>query len=84
MESILVKNGLYSSQSVAASIGGRNDMGRLLSPSGRKIITDNISFHNIPLIKNNRLAENIKTRMKYYSQLLPISRYKAVINVGGG
>ena len=52
MESILVKNGLYSSQSVAASIGGRNDMGRLLSPSGRKIITDNISFHNIPLIKN--------------------------------
>ena len=84
MESILVKNGLYNSQSVAASIGGRNDMGRLLSPSGRKIITDNISFHNIPLIKNNRLAENIKTRMKYYSQLLPISRYKAVINVGGG
>ena len=59
MESILVKNGLYSSQSVAASIGGRNDMGRLLSPSGREIITDNISFHNIPLIKNNRLAENI-------------------------
>ena len=84
MESILVKNGLYSSQSVAASIGGRNDMGRLLSPSGRKIITDNISFHNIPLIKNNRLAENIKTRMKYYSEFLPISRYKAVINVGGG
>ena len=84
MESILVKNGLYNSQSVAASIGGRNDMGRLLSPSGRKIITDNISFHNIPLIKNNRLAENIKTRMKYYSKFLPISRYKAVINVGGG
>ena len=84
MESILVKNGLYSSQSVAASIGGRNDMGRLLSPSGRKIITDNISFHNIPLIKNNRLAENIKTRMKYYSEFLPINRYKAVINVGGG
>ena len=84
MESILVKNGLYNSQSVAASIGGRNDMGRLLSPSGRKIITDNISFHNIPLIKNNRLAENIKTRMKYYSGFLPINRYKAVINVGGG
>ena len=84
MESILVKNGLYNSQSVAASIGGRNDMGRLLSPSGRKIITDNISFHNIPLIKNNRLAENIKTRMKYYSEFLPINRYKAVINVGGG
>ncbi|MAI86169.1 MAG: hypothetical protein CMF99_03210 [Candidatus Marinimicrobia bacterium] len=84
MESILVKNGLYASKSVAASIGGRNDMGRLLSPSGRKIITDNISFHNIPLIMNNRLAENIKMRIKYFSEFLPISRYKAVINVGGG
>jgi len=84
MESILVKNGLYSSRSVAASIGGRNDMGRLLSPSGRKIITDNIFFHNIPLIKNTRLAENIKTRMRFYSNFLPIKRYKAVINVGGG
>ena len=84
MESILVKNGLYSSRSIAASIGGRNDMGRLLSPSGRKIITDNISFHNIPLIKNARLAENIKTRMRFYSNFLPINRYKAVINVGGG
>ena len=84
MESILVKKGLYASKSVAASIGGRNDMGRLLSPSGRKIITDNISFHNIPLIMNNRLAENIKMRIKYFSEFLPISRYKAVINVGGG
>ncbi len=84
MESVLVKNGFYSSQSIAASIGGRNDMGRLLSPSGRKIITENIFFHNIPLIKDNRLAQNIKTRMTYYSDFLPINRYKAVINVGGG
>ena len=34
MESILFENGLISSRSIAASIGGRNDMGRLLSPSG--------------------------------------------------
>ena len=58
--------------------------GRLLSPSGRKIITDNISFHGIPLIKSERLAENIKTRMGIYSSFIPINRYKAVINVGGG
>ena len=56
---------IFLHRSVAASIGGRNDMGRLLSPSGRKIITDNISFHGIPLIKSERLAENIKTRMVF-------------------
>ncbi len=84
MESILIKKGLYFSKSIAASIGGRNDMGRLLSPSGRKIITDVIESYNIPLIRNQRLAENITARMNIYSSYLPIQNYKAVINVGGG
>ena len=84
MASILVENGLFLSNSVAASIGGRNDMGRLLSPSGRKIITDNISSYIIPLIRHERLAENINARMNIYSSYLPIEDYKAVINVGGG
>ena len=38
MESILFNKGLINSRSVAASVGGRNDMGRLLSPAGREII----------------------------------------------
>lgn len=84
MEAVLAKNNLYTFRSIAASIGGRNDMGRLLSPSGRKLIADNILFHNIPLIKNDKLAENIKTRMSAFSSFLPINNYKAVINVGGG
>ena len=84
MESILVENGLFLSNSVAASIGGRNDMGRLLSPSGRKIITDNISSYNTPIIRHKRLAENINARMNIYSSYLPIEDYKAVINIGGG
>tara|TARA_Y100001970_G_C14230755_1_gene858479 strand:- start:645 stop:1808 length:1164 start_codon:yes stop_codon:yes gene_type:complete len=84
MEYTLVDNGLYISKSIAASIGGRNDMGRLLSPAGRKIITDNISSYGIPLIKNKKLAENISTRLNIFSSYLPIENYKAVINVGGG
>ena len=42
MESILFNKGLINSRSVAASVGGRNDMGRLLSPAGREIIISNI------------------------------------------
>jgi len=84
MEKILFEENLILSRSVAASIGGRNDMGRLLSPRGRSIISDNISSHNLPLIKKKRLAENIDERMKKFKSYTSIKSYKAVINVGGG
>ena len=84
MESILFNNDMIPARSVAASIGGRNDMGRLLSPAGRKIITENIKAHGVPLIREDRLADNIQERMSIYSSFQPIKNYKAVINVGGG
>ena len=84
MESILFNNDMIPARSVAASIGGRNDMGRLLSPAGRKIITENIMAHGLPLIRKDRLANNIQERMSIYSSFQPIKNYKAVINVGGG
>lgn len=84
MEGILFEHKLISHKSIAASIGGRNDMGRLLSPAGRTIITDNISYHELPIIRTDRLAENIDERMDTFAQFLPIHKYKAVLNVGGG
>ena len=84
MENILYKNNLISNRSIASSIGGRNDMGRLLSPAGRKIITDNIAKHKISIIKEKRLADNIEKRLEIYNSYLPIKNYKAVLNVGGG
>lgn len=84
MESILYKEGLIQSKSLAASIGGRNDMGRLLSPAGRAIIVENIRHHNIPLIQNSKLADNINERIDIFNSILPITSYSAIINVGGG
>ncbi len=84
MENILHLNDLIPSKSIASSIGGRNDMGRLLSPAGRKIIVDNILKYDIPMIKEKRLADNIKERLNIYSSYLPLERYSAVLNVGGG
>ena len=84
MEKILFENDLIPAKSIAASIGGRNDMGRLLSPAGRNIITDNIQYHDLPIIRKDRLAENIEHRMDIFSGIKKISNYKAVINVGGG
>ena len=84
MESILFNKGLINSRSVAASVGGRNDMGRLLSPAGREIIISNIENYNIPLIRKNKLAENIDERMKLFESFNKITNYSAMINVGGG
>ena len=84
MESILFNKGLINSRSVAASVGGRNDMGRLLSPAGREIIMSSIENYNIPLIRKNRLAENIDERMKLFESFNKITNYSAMINVGGG
>ena len=84
MEKILYAEGFISAHSISASIGGRNDMGRLLSPAGRKIITDNIDFHGIPLINKGSLSKNIEHRMKLFSSVRKIGKYDGFINVGGG
>ena len=84
MEKILFDNNLITNRSVSASIGGRNDMGRLLSPAGRGIITENIVKHGLPLIKKEKLADNIALRMKTFEDIAFITNYKAMINVGGG
>ena len=84
MERILFEKELILSTSIAASIGGRNDMGRLLSVKGRNIILDNIKKHNIPLIKKDRLSDNIEERMNYLNKYSSIDSYDAIINVGGG
>jgi len=84
MEEILFNNGFIGKRSIAASIGGRNDMGRLLSPAGRDIITSNISKHKLPLIKNTKLAENIDERMKLFSNYCIPKDFSAMINIGGG
>ena len=84
MEDILIENKLINSRSVASSIGGRNDMGRLLSPLGRDLIMENIKNYDLPLIRENRLADNIKKRTDIYNEYLPIDKYDGVVNIGGG
>ncbi len=84
MELILFDHELIQARSIAASIGGRNDMGRLLSPAGRKIIMDNIASHNLHLIKKSQLAKNIEERIETFKSIQPLNNYKAIINVGGG
>ncbi len=84
MEKIIFERGLIDAKSISASIGGRNDMGRLLSPAGRKIITDNIEIHQVPIIKEGSLSKNIDSRVNVFSSIQNLDKYDAFINVGGG
>ena len=84
MEDILIENKLINSRSVASSIGGRNDMGRFLSPLGRDLIMESIKNYDLPLIRENRLADNIKKRTDIYNEYHPIDKYDGVVNIGGG
>ncbi len=80
MEKSLFDNGFISSRSIAASIGGRNDQGRLLSPKGRELIRKNIAKHDIPIITGKSLNDNIQQRLDHFGN----TQYKVVVNVGGG
>ena len=80
MERILFSNRYISARSIAASIGGRNDQGRLLSPKGRELIRNNIDKNGLPLISGRGLEQNINQRMKFFGNI----NYRAVVNIGGG
>ena len=80
MERILFEQGYISSRSIAASIGGRNDRGRLLSPKRRELIRYNIENNKLPLISGTGLEDNVNKRMEYFGA----HNYKAVVNIGGG
>ena len=84
MENIIYDRGLIDARSISSSIGGRNDMGRLLSPAGRKIITDNIESHKVPIIKEGSLSKNIDSRIDLFSSIQKLDKYDAFINIGGG
>jgi len=84
MEDILYKSGIFEQKSVAASIGGGNDVGRGLSPQGRELIIDAINRNNIDFISEKHIDNSISKRMDIYEEAAKGKPIKAFINVGGG
>jgi poly-gamma-glutamate system protein len=84
MESILQKAGIFQVKSIAASIGGGNDIGRGLSPEGRELIISAIERNNVEFIHEKHLENSIARRMEIYENSGGGKPVKAFINVGGG
>ncbi len=85
MERLLFEKGLFLHRSIAASPGGRGDMGGNVSPEGRKLLRDIIERNSIPLLESSTLDEAIDKRIELFDSALPSgAKYAAYINVGGG
>lgn len=84
MEHVLQDEGVFSFRSVAASLGGVEDIGLGMDPEGRKLLSDNIERHGVERIYPKSFAEGIDRRMAIYRQKANGSPYKAYVNVGGG
>ncbi len=85
MEKVLADKGVFPFRSIAASIGGNDDNGGLrLSSVGRSMIVEAADRNEVTLIKQGSLTENIASRVDLFKRILPLNRYAAVVNIGGG
>ncbi len=84
MERLLQEKNIFRFRSVAASIGGGEDVGRGLSPEGREMIIQAIKRNNVTLIREDHLERSIERRLKIYEEHTKGRPIKAYINVGGG
>ncbi|MDX2473139.1 MAG: poly-gamma-glutamate system protein, partial [Candidatus Krumholzibacteria bacterium] len=84
METLFHNEGLFTTQSQAATFGGGNDMGRGLSPAGRNLLRESIKRNNVPLLVSDDIEDAIGARMTFYEEASRGRAYKLYVNVGGG
>ncbi|MFH1319702.1 MAG: poly-gamma-glutamate system protein [Bacteroidota bacterium] len=84
MENGLYKSGYFKFRSVAASIGGNEDIGQSLSIKGRQLALQAIYRNDLEFINGKNLQENVKKRMNLFEKHSHGKPIKVFINIGGG
>jgi poly-gamma-glutamate system protein len=84
MEATLKEVGLLERGSVAASLGGGEDMGRQLSPGGREMLRESARRNGVPLIEEPLLEQAVHRRMVVYDSVAGRAAYELYANIGGG
>lgn len=84
MENFLFQNGILKFRSIAASLGGIDDIGRGISPRGRNMIEEAITRNGISELKSKNLEEAIEKRLKLYYTMAHNEKITCFVNVGGG
>jgi len=84
MERILHKDGVISQPSVAASLGGQEDLALARSQRGRELLGAAVERNKVRFLKFEDDRENIDARMALYNELAEGHPIAAYVNVGGG
>ncbi|MEM8963878.1 MAG: poly-gamma-glutamate system protein [Acidobacteriota bacterium] len=84
MERVVHERGIFSTRSMAASIGGDNDTGRGLAPKGRELLAQAIRRNDITMIATEQLEGSIQERVRMFREGCAPRDVSAYINVGGG
>ena len=84
MEAALVAAEIFHTRSVAASLGGGEDIGRGLAPVGRRLLREAVERNDVRLIQHDQVEESIAERLKIYREGCGEGEIAAYLNVGGG
>jgi poly-gamma-glutamate system protein len=79
MESALNEKGILKAKTIAASLGGEDDVGRGLSPAGRETIEEAAYRNAVPILEATNLDEIIARKMETYTNH---GRIRLFINAG--
>lgn len=83
MERILYKEGIIKNKSIAASLGGLEDIALGTSKKKRAILTAAIERNGLKPLEFETSIEHIEERMALYLEFAGESRIAAYVNVGG-
>jgi len=84
METLFFEKGIFHTRSQAATFGGGNDMGRGMSPAGRRLLRQSIERNEITFLGSDNIEDAIDKRMALYQDLSQGRAYRLFVNVGGG
>ena len=84
MESLFLEEKIFHIKSTAASLGGGDDMGRGLSPEGRRLLLAAVTRNGVGILASENIEDAIAKRMAFYEEKVRGRAFKAYINVGGG
>lgn len=84
MEKYLVDERILHVRSDAATLGGGDDMGRGLSPEGRRLLQEAIDRNGVPLLDSDHIDDAIVRRMAFYEEAARGRPYRCFVNIGGG
>lgn len=83
MEDCLRTSGILDVRPVALAVGGDEDEGRDMDPSGREFLVSLIHGRGVPFIEATGLEANVASRLRLYEQARGEGRIGAFVNIGG-